>query len=299
MNENTIETILRQSPRVRTPSGLLEKLTNDIQLPERSATTCPTHMETNRPSSNGLRRWLPALGFALWFLGCIVVFGIQANRIAELREQRHALESSKAASVQQALAADTLRATAEGELERLKQELADVQRLRAEMEQLRADAQELTTLKAQNQQLHEELRSQTAPPPKPEEDFFALATMRAERTRCVNSLKRLGLAARIWVNDKKGDFMPDRATLKAALPTIIMGRENPMHFEESLLFCPSDGVTSYEIVSPSSSEDRPETIFSRCPIHNIYGLCDGSVQQIDPKQFEMVKKDGVWILQKR
>ena len=52
MNENTIETMLRQSPRVRTPAGLLEKLANDIQLPERSAAVRPAHMETRCPSSN-------------------------------------------------------------------------------------------------------------------------------------------------------------------------------------------------------------------------------------------------------
>src|SRR6185369_9142212 len=110
MNENTIETILRQSPRVRIPAGLLEKLANDIQLPERSAAFRPAHMETRCPSSNGLRRWLPALGFALWFLGCVVVFGIQASRIAELREQRRVFESAKMTTEQRALAAEAANA---------------------------------------------------------------------------------------------------------------------------------------------------------------------------------------------
>jgi hypothetical protein len=256
-------------------------------------------METSRPSSNGLRRWLPALGFAVWFLGCVVVFGIQASRLAELREQHRVLESARAAAAQQALAAETSRATVDAELERLKKDLVDVQRLRTELQQLRAEEQQAADLRAQNQQLRDELKSQTAPPPKPEEDFFAMATLRAERTRCVNSLKRLGMAARIWANDSKTDVMPDRATLKAALPTIEMNGDETTHFQEEVLFCPSDGVTSYEFLSPGATESRPEIIFSRCPIHNIYGLCDGSVQQINPAKVQMVKKDGWWILQQR
>ena len=296
MNENTIETILRHAPRVRPPAGLLEKLTHEIQLPEQDI----AHQhDSSSASLHWIRRWLPALSFALWFLGCVIVFGIQASRMAELREQRRALESARTTASRQALAAGTSRTVAEGELERLKKDLIDVQRLRTELQQLRAEAQETADLRAQISQLRDELKSQTAPPPKAEEDFFAVATMRAERTRCVNSLKRLGLAARIWANESKTDIMPDRATLKAALPTLVTNGDDRMHFQEEVLFCPSDGVTSYEFVSPGATESRPEIIFSRCPIHNIYGLCDGSVQQINPNKVQMVKKGGWWVLQPR
>ena len=296
MNENTIETILRHSPRVRTPAGLLEQLTHDIQLPERGIAY---QSDSSSASLHWIRRWLPALGFALWFLGCVIVLGIQASRMAELREQRRALEAAKALTARQAFAAETSRTAAKSELERLKKDWADVQRLRAELQQLRAEAQETADLRAQNSQLRDELKSQTAPPPKPEEDFFAMATLHAERTRCVNSLKRLGLAARIWANDSKTDVMPDRATLKAALSKLKTNEDETQNYQEDILFCPSDGVTSYEFVSPGATESRPEIIFSRCPIHNIYGLCDGSVQQIDPAKVHAVKKDGWWVLRPR
>jgi hypothetical protein len=296
MNENTIDTILRRAPRVRAPDGLLEKLNEAIQLPAREM---PHRCARGNELTCWSRRWLPALGFALWFLGCVIVFGIQASRLAELREQRRALEAANAAGHRQALAAETALTLAEGELARLKKDLADVGRLQTELQQLRAEIQEAGDLRAQNLQLRDELKSQTAPPPKPAEDFFAVATARAERTRCVNSLKRLGLAARIWANDSKSDVMPDRVTLKAALSKIKTNEDETQNYQEDILFCPSDGVTSYEFLGPGAPESVPELIFSRCPIHNSYGLSDGSVQQVDPNKIQMVKKDGWWILQPR
>jgi hypothetical protein len=153
--------------------------------------------------------------------------------------------------------------------------------------------QELSALRAQNQQLREELKAQTAPAPKPEEDFFAVAQARTERNKCVQNLKQLGLSARIWANDSKSDRMPDLATLKAYLPN-VRGWDG-----DKVIVCPADGTTNYEIVSPGAPESLPEIIFSRCRIHNNYGLSDGSVQQIDPSLVHMVQKDGWWILKRR
>ena len=68
---------------------------------------------------------------------------------------------------------------------------------------------------------------------------------------------------------------------------------------EEIFVCPKDGTTSYEIVSPGAPESRPEIIFSRCPIHDAFGLSDGSVQQPDLKRTKMVQKDGWWVLEER
>jgi multidrug efflux pump subunit AcrA (membrane-fusion protein) len=293
MNTDHIENLLQKAPRLRTPAGLLDELQSTVELPRADSSTQRSKLETR--NSAWFRRWMPAMGFALWFLGCMVVFGIQNSQLAELRVRQRASDSAQAASAQQALAAETLRAATEIELEQLRKDLADVQRLRAEIGQLRAEMQELATLRAQNQQLREEMKSQTTPAPQPKEDFFAVAQERAGRTRCVNSLKQLGLAARMWANESKSDVMPDGATLEAALPNLRAS----MPLGEKIFLCPSDRTIRYEILGPGAPERRPEIIYSRCPVHNIFGLSDGSVQQIDPTHVHMVQKDGWWILERR
>lgn len=269
MNEQSIEKLLQKAPRVKMPAGLLKELQSNIELPRAAAT-----------NHGPFRRWLPALGFGLWFIGCIVVFGIQTNRIAELK---HANESLRLSAIaEQSTAADKTRAQAlSAELDQLRKDAADVQRLRAEVEQLRAQSGELAALREQNQQLRVSLKSQVAPPPKLEEDFFN----RASRVKCVNHLKQVGLAARLWANDH-GDVLPaDFNAMKAELNT------------EKITFCPGDESTRYEILSPGASEKHPEVVYSRCSIHNIVGLCDGSVQQLSPSQ-TVIQKDGRWIIGK-
>jgi hypothetical protein len=117
MNENNIEQLLRKAPAVQPPVGLLETLQREIELPH--AGSRMTNDES--PITSGwLRRWLPAVGFALLFFGCVVVFGIQANWINELREQKRALESASATAAQRALTVEASRVALTAELERLK-----------------------------------------------------------------------------------------------------------------------------------------------------------------------------------
>jgi hypothetical protein len=294
MNDNTLEKLLRKAPPVRPPAGLLEQLQRDIELPGPTAQT--SHPASRTTHAIGFRRWIPALGFALWFLGCIVVLGIQASQMAELREQHRAWEAAHAAAAQRALVAEAARAKAAAELSQLKKDLADVQRLRAELQELRAESAELVETRAQNEQLRAELKAQTALPPKPEEDFFAVVQERAARTRCVNSLKRLGLAALIWASKSISDVMPDQATLKAGLPAI---GDDKHRFDDKIFVCPGDRATNYEILGHGAPIRLPELIYARCPVHNIFGLCDGSVQQINSSRTHMVKKDDWWILKER
>src|SRR6185503_9599432 len=150
MKTDMVEKLLKKAPPVRTPPGLLRALQSDIN-PSRGETRI-----TNRESlgsTDWFRRWLPALGFALWFLGCVVVLGLQANHLAGLREQQRTLESAKAAAAQQAIAAEADAAAAAAELEQLKKDWADLQRLRAETERLRAEVSELNRLRTEKEQL--------------------------------------------------------------------------------------------------------------------------------------------------
>ena len=280
MNDDTIEQLLRKAPRVPAPKTLRDELERNIELPiarplvKRQASPAPTAW---------IRRWLPAMSFGAWFIVCTVVFAVQAVRISELREQSRIRQTAERSAAEQVQAAEKARAAATAELEQLKRDLTDVQRLRVEIDQLRAEAAELATLRAQNQQLRDELKAAGKLPVKPEEDFFAVTMERAARTRCINNLKQVCLAARMWANDH-GDTLPvDYEAMKKELAN------------EKITFCPRDGTSRYEILSPGVNERQPEVVYVRCVLHNIVGLVDGSVQQLaDARQ--VVQRNGKWIL---
>jgi len=110
---------------------------------------------------------------------------------------------------------------------------------------------------------------------------MAKAKGRAQTIACVNNLKQVGLAARIWANDHTKTFPPSFVAMSNELAT------------PRILVCPGDTRTkaerwesfdenvnaSYELLEPNAKEDDPQKILFRCPIHGSVGLADGSVQQ--------------------
>ena len=111
---------------------------------------------------------------------------------------------------------------------------------------------------------------------------LAKAKEKAQRISCVNNMKQIGLAARMWSNDNGGKFPPDFASMSNELAT------------PQILVCPSDssktramnwsefgpGNVTYEYLEPGIDEKNAAlTVVFRCPIHDNVGLGDGSVQQ--------------------
>ncbi|HWN93788.1 MAG TPA: DUF4190 domain-containing protein [Methylomirabilota bacterium] len=110
---------------------------------------------------------------------------------------------------------------------------------------------------------------------------LAKAKSRAQTISCVNNMKQIGLAARLWSGDHTNTFPPDFQSMSNEL------------FTPKILVCPGDKKTkvedwasfdenqnaTYEYVSPNTKEDAPETVLFRCPIHGNTTLADGSVQQ--------------------
>jgi hypothetical protein len=117
---------------------------------------------------------------------------------------------------------------------------------------------------------------------------MAKAKGRSQTTSCVNNLKQIGLAARIWSNEHKEMFPPDFVSMSNEL------------VKTSLLICPQDGSktpatdftqfnpaknVSYEFLTPNAKEaDITAQIAFRCPIHGNVALGDGSVQQKSGKR---------------
>lgn len=111
---------------------------------------------------------------------------------------------------------------------------------------------------------------------------LAKAKEKAQRINCVNNMKQIGLAARMWSNDHGGKFPPDFASMSNELT-------NP-----KILACPGDssktramnwsefgpGNLTYEYLEPGIDEKvAPQTVVFQCPIHDNIGMGDGSVQQ--------------------
>ena len=274
------ETLLRKAPRLKVPSGLREKLQAQIVLPRAQDSS------RDRASLGLLRRWLPALSLSAFFLACVIAIAVQSNILSGLRRENASLRAS-------------------GEnLEQMRQENLELRQLQNEVARLRQELQALSALKAENQRLLTERKIAESRIPagaRPEEDPFEAARKKQERINCINNIKQIGLAARMWSNDHGDNLPPDFLTMSNELNS------------PRVLICPGDtrrsaaltwsefgaGNVSYEIISPGVSETDPAVVYVRCPIHNNFGLVDGSAQMVDASQHQLVQKNGKWVIGRR
>ena len=99
---------------------------------------------------------------------------------------------------------------------------------------------------------------------------------------CVNNLRQIGLATRIWSLEHNETFPPDFLTMSNELisPKILICPEDKQHVAAAdwAHFDPKQHV-SYEFLLPNAKEaDAMSKPAFRCPIHGHVGLGDGSVQ---------------------
>jgi hypothetical protein len=225
MNDPLIEELLRKSPTPQPPADLLQRLVADIHLPR------PQSVGPERPPAGSVfRRWFPALTFSAFMLACFVVIGVQTNHISVLKQQNEALRA-------QTRNLDALR-QANLEVQRLRDDnsnLARLQKDKVELESLGGEIARLQTQAAGLDQLrvdHQKLAAASRAAPGAPNDFFADAKAKAERISCVNNLKQVGLAIRIWANDNDGHCPPSFMSMTNELSTWRM------------LHCPGDDALS-------------------------------------------------------
>jgi len=170
-------------------------------------------------------------------------------------------------------------------------EQGELDRLQNEAALLSSQVSRLESIQAENKKLRAQLVVPSAGPFTAEEEQ---AIQRALRIRCINNLKQLGLAARVWGLDNKDTY-----------PSNLILMTNEMNTPKILL-CPADtnrpaaldwasftaANCSYDYVAPGGSPNEPYRILFRCPIHGNLGLCDGSVQT------EVAIQHPEWIVQK-
>jgi regulator of replication initiation timing len=275
MNIPEIENLLRLAPRLTPPAGLKGQLIAQVQLP---ASQTPAD---SLATAGWLRRWWPVLAPATVSLACAVGLTVQQMEIRDLKQTIQGLSQDSAAKAA-ALATPAVQtndtASATDAEARTQQEIA---RLKALASQLTAEVNQLEQMRMENAKLRTQLAAPPAGSLTPEEaDALAKAQERADRIRCVNNMKQLGLAARLWANDNDDVTPPDILSMTNEMPT------------PKILVCPGDKVReaakdwasytsancSYEYLAPSAPETEPTRVMFRCPIHGNVGLVDGSVQ---------------------
>ena len=217
MNDEQMERLLRQGAAIKTPDGLLGRLKQDIRVPR---------METGRtdwtPGASWFGRWMPALSLAVILLGCLVAIGVQTSMLRDLRRQNAELSSaSQDLEALRAQNAEFQRLSRQSqELELLRKDNAEMQNLRDEVAKLQAQSQEAAKLRADNQALKASAANLAGSGAGANPDFFAEAKAKAERIQCVNNLKQLGLAVRIWSGDNNDTCPPDLISMTNELGVV-------------------------------------------------------------------------------
>jgi hypothetical protein len=230
------------------------------------------------------KRRAPALSFAVIFLVCCVALAVQTNTLTQLRREKTALRAqTENLAALQAENAEFQRLSLEnGDLERLRKDRAELEKLRAEIAKLRNQLQEGDQLRTENQRLTATIAA--APAISANDDYFAREQAAAERIQCVNNLKTIGLAARIWAADNKDIYPSNFISMTNELGTW------------AILQCPSDksrnvtswadvaaGNVSYQMDASGIVGTEPEAVYVECPIHHNLLLVDGSVQEVSEK----------------
>lgn len=112
---------------------------------------------------------------------------------------------------------------------------------------------------------------------------LAKAKQRAQTIQCVNNMKQVALAARMWANDHNETYPPDILTMSNELnsPRILTcpDDKSKIRVDNWSEFSALENL-SYEFLTPGAKEsDIISQPAFRCPVHENIALGDGSVQQ--------------------
>jgi hypothetical protein len=254
------------------------------------------HLPTFIPG-NWLRRWWPTLMPAGFSLACAVVFAMQQSQIRDLKQNIQALSAQTA---NEPSSASGQPATVENNSAALqsKTEQEEIARLKEQVSQLTAEISKLEQLRAENQKLRAQLATPASGLTPEETQAMEQARERAARIACVNNLKRIGLAARIWAGDNQNVAPPDFLSMSNELNTpkiLVCPSDNAHQVAASFFTGFTSANYSYEYLTAGSTnfDAEPSRVMARCPIHGSVLLCDGSVQQVATNHPEwFVTRDG-------
>ncbi len=298
--QEEIENVLRAAPKPAPPPGLKEQLNAQVRLP----VTQPGSQAPPMPLAPAawLRRWWPVLLPASVSLACAVGLTVQQVQIGDLKQaiQDLSRNANTKPSASPTPPAQTNDVPSQTDATAMTQQ--EVARLKALAGQLSAEVAQLEQMSAENRKLRAELAE---PPPgffTPEEaEALAKAKEKAESINCINNLKQMGLAVRIWAIDH-GDMNPPdilSMTNELNIPTILVCLADHARGAARDWASYTSANCSYEYLAPSAPDNEPSRVLFRCPIHGHVCLCDGSVQSDIGKKHPdwLVQRDGKLYLQ--
>jgi hypothetical protein len=282
MTNPELENILTHPPTMTPPPMLKERLLADIPRETTFRSTSST-VPLDLPQS-WLRRWLPILLPGGLSLACGVVLTMQRLEIADLKQSittlstaSEAPQSSSPLPSAQENAGTQNQASTPANLE------TDLARLRESAANLRNEISSLEALATENTRLRQDLATTASPDTLTAEDRDALqrARERALAIACINNLKQIGLAVRVWSLDYS-DLTPPNFLVQSnelSTPKVLVCPADTNRVTAASWNDYSDANTSYTYY-PSDKKvgEEPNRVIAICPIHGHVCLEDGSVQ---------------------
>jgi hypothetical protein len=155
----------------------------------------------------------------------------------------------------------------------------EIARLKERVAELGTEVARLERLQAENETLR---RQPVRAAGLTEDEIAALAKARekAQSISCINNLKQIGLAVRMWALHNKEVHPPNFLSMSNELntPKILVCPAETNRPVAASFANYADENCSYEFLAPSADFTEPQRVLTRCPIHGHIGLCDGSVQ---------------------
>lgn len=129
---------------------------------------------------------------------------------------------------------------------------------------------------------------------------FAQAKGKAQEINCVNNLKNLGLAARVYAIDNEGKLPGSwlQVTNELGAPKVLFCPADPQHPAATRWSRVTESNITYPFYGRGGTESQTNRVLTICPVHGHVLLGDGYVfrQQKGAPPLQTVTRDGaLWM----